>query len=346
MKTGIVGLPSSGKTMLFKALVGTSVQISYEKPNIGNAKVFDPNILELSNFFKPQKTTYAEITFVDIPGVPKGIENAKRRNEIFSHIRQVDALIEVVDAFSGEDVETKIVDFDSDLIIMDLDVVEKRLERLNKEKLDPKKEMEKKLLEKCLNELNAERPIRVLELSREEKNLISPFGFFSIKPVLYLLNVKDSEIDRGKTLGNQLSEKFKFNKNLFLSLPVELETELSDLSGAELSEFVKSYGLERPALPEVIEATMKILNYQTFYTVVEEEVRAWIVEKGTNSRSAAGTIHSDIERGFIAAEVISIDDFRSLNFSFKDAKAKGLLRIEGENYVLREHEIVHFRFNV
>jgi hypothetical protein len=346
MKTGIVGLPSSGKTMLFKALVGTSVQISYDKPNIGNAKVFDPNILELSNFFKPQKTTYAEITFVDIPGVPKGIENAKRRNEIFSHIRQVDALIEVVDAFSGEGVETKIVDFDSDLIIMDLDVVEKRLERLNKEKLDPKKEMEKKLLEKCLNELNAERPIRVLELSREEKSLISPFGFFSIKPVLYLLNVKDSEIDRGKTLRNQLSEKFKFNKNLFLSLPVELETELSDLSEAELSEFVKSYGLERPALPEVIEATMKILNYQTFYTIGEDEVRAWIVEKGTNARSAAGTIHSDIERGFIAAEVISIDDFRSLNFSFKDAKAKGLLRIEGENYVLREHEIVHFRFNV
>jgi GTP-binding protein YchF len=346
MKTGIVGLPSSGKTMLFKALVGTGVQISHDKPNIGNAKVFDPNILELSNFFKRQKTTYAEITFVDIPGVPKGIENAKRRNEIFFHIRQVDALIEVVDAFSGEDVETKIVDFDSDLIIMDLDVVEKRLERLNKEKLDPKKEMEKKLLEKCLNELNAERPIRVLELSREEKNLISPFGFFSIKPVLYLLNVKDSEIDRGKTLRNQLSEKFKFNKNLFLSLPVELETELSDLSETELSEFVKSYGLERPALPEVIEATMKILNYQTFYTVGEDEVRAWIVEKGTNARSAARTIHSDIERGFIAAEVISIDDFRSLNFSFKDAKAKGLLRIEGENYVLREHEIVHFRFNV
>jgi GTP-binding protein YchF len=346
MKTGIVGLPSSGKTTLFKALVGAGVQVSFDKPNIGNAKVFDPNIRELSNFFKPKKTTYAEISFVDIPGVPRGIENTKRKAEIFSHIRQVDALLEVVDAFSGEDVETKILDFDSDLILMDLDAVEKRLEKLNKEKLDSNKEMEKKVLEKCLNELNEEKPIRTIGLTNDEKNIISPFGFFSIKPVLYLLNVKDSEIEKGKFLKNKLSEQFKFSKTFFLSLPVELESELSDLIEPELTEFLKSYGLERTALPEVIEATMKILNYQTFYTVGEDEVRAWIIEKGTNARSAAGTIHSDIERGFIAAEVISIDDFRSVNFSFKEAKAKGSLRIEGENYVLKEGEIVHFRFNV
>ena len=344
MKTGIVGLPSSGKTMLFKALVGTGAKLSFDKPNIGNVKLFDPNVLELSNFFKLKKTIYAEITFVDIPGVPKGVENAKRRNEIFSHIRQVDALVEVVDAFSDEYVERKIIDFDSDLIIMDLDAVEKRLERLSEEKLDSKKEMERKLLERCLNELNSEKPIRSLELNKEEKNLVSPFGFFSIKPVLYLLNVKDTEIEKGKSLENQLSEKFK--GLLFLSLPVKLESELMDLTEEELSEFLKSYGLEKPALPEVIEATMKILNYQTFYTIGEDEVRAWIIEKGSNARNAAGIIHSDIERGFIAAEVISFDDFKRLNFSFSEAKSKGLLRIEGENYILKEKEVVHFRFNV
>jgi hypothetical protein len=344
MKTGIVGLPLSGKTTLFKALVGTGAKPSFDKPNIGNAKVFDPNILELSNFFKPKKTTYAEITFVDIPGVPKGAENTKRRNEIFSHIKQVDALLEVIDGFSDGYIERKIMDFDSDLIIMDLDVVEKRLEKLSKEKAEPKKEMEKKLLERCLNELNSEKPIRSLELSREEKNLISPFGFFSIKPILYLLNVKDDEIEKGKFLEREFSEKFK--GFLFLSLPVKLESELIDLTEEELSEFLKSYGLERPALPEVIEVTMKILNYQTFYTVGEDEVRAWVIEKGLSARSAAGIIHSDIERGFIAAEVIPFKDFKSLNFSFNEAKLKGLLRIEGENYVLREKEIVHFRFNI
>jgi GTP-binding protein YchF len=346
MKTGIIGLPASGKTTLFKALVGSNAQVSFDKPNIGNARVFDSNILELSNFFKPKKTTYAEITFVDIPGVPEGIENAKRRNEIFSSIRQIDAIVEVVDTFSGGSVEDKIIGFDADLIIMDLDVVERRVERLQKEKLDPGKEIEKKILEKCLDGLNSEKPIRTIGLTGEEKNVISPFGFFSIKPILYLLNVRDTDIETGKNLAEQLSSKNNYEETLFISMPVKLESELAELSEEELSEFLDSYGLNRPALPEVIEATMKILNYQTFYTVGEDEVRAWIIEKGSNARTAAGAVHTDIKRGFIAAEVISFDDFKSLNFSFKDAKSKGLLRIEGENYILKENEIVHFRFNI
>ncbi len=346
MKVGIVGLPSSGKTTLFQALIGSNFPVLFDKPNLGSVKVFDKNIQELSDYFKPKKTTFAEITFVDIPGVPVGIENSKRRSEVFTNIKNVDALIEVVDGFSGGTIEEKIYNFDSDLIILDMDVIERRIERLSKEKLDFQKEKEKRLLEKFLDTLNNSLPLRTIELSREERAIIRSFEFFTIKPILYLINIRDTDLSRKNEIKENLSGKLKNRANLVIVMPVELEKELSELGEPERSEFLQSYGLEEPALPEVIRASMELLNYHTFYTVGGDEVRAWLLERGANARTAASIIHSDIEKGFIAAEVISFEELKSVGFSLKEAKAKGLLKIEGEDYIIGENEVLHFRFNI
>ncbi len=361
MKTGIVGLPSSGKTTLFKALIGSSVPIFFDKVNIGNAKVYDPNIEELSRFFKPKKTTFAEINFMDIPGVPKGSENAKRRNEIFSSIKKVDTVIEVVDGFTRDDFESQILSFDSDLILMDIEVIERRLERLSREKGSSTNELEQKILSTCLSELNKESPLRNLELSEDEINSIRSFEFFTLKPILYVINISDDNIQKREEIVNRTSDNLlkrsagfrgvnlnliNHKKTLIIALPVSLEKDLSELEGKEMEEFMESYGLKSPALPEVVDKTMELMHYNVFYTTGEDEVRGWLFEKGLNARRVAGKIHSDIERGFIAAEVISFENFKSINFSFKEAKIKGILRIEGEKYIVKDKEIVHFRFNV
>lgn len=346
MKAGIVGLPSTGKTTLFKALISKEMIIEYDKPNIGSVKVPDPNIDKLSDFFKPKKKTYAEITFVDIPGVPSGIENNKRRNEIFNNIKRVDVLIEVVDAFSRDDIQAEIITFDSDLIISDLDIVEKRLEKLKKEKLDSQKEFEKNVLEKCLKELNNESPLRNIELTKEEKHALSSFEFYTIKPIIYIINVNESKLKDCAGILLSLKGGTESKNSMYLCMPLKLEEEISELSEDEKRVFLESYELPEPVLPEVVNATLKLLGLNVFYTVGEDEVRAWLFEKGLNARGTAGKVHSDIERGFIAAEVVTYKDFESVGFSFKEAKAKGLLRIEGENYIVKDKEVVHFRFNV
>ncbi len=346
MKIGITGLPSSGKTTLFKALVGSEVQVSFDKPNIGTVKVKDNNLDKLSEAFKPKKTTPAEITFVDIPGIPTGYENKKRRNEIFSSIKKADALVEVVDLFSGTlDMEDAIKGFDSDLIIMDLDVIEKRLERLKKEKKSAKTEREESVLTKCKKVLESEKPLVEAGLTDEESHLLRSFEFFTLKPVLYVLNISDYMIGKSSKLIENARKFVNANSDV-IAVPVSLELELSELPEEDKKEFLSSYGLENTVLPEFVKASYKLLGYITFYTVGEDEVKAWTIKKGTTARKAAGKIHSDIERGFIAAEVISYEDFEKTGFSFKVAKEKGLLRIEGENYTVNDKDIMHFRFNV
>ncbi len=347
MKVGIIGLPRTGKTTLFKALIGKEVPISFEKPNIGSVKVIDYELDKLSSVFHPKKTTRAEINFVDIPGIPVGIENKKRRTEIYTSIRKVDALVEVVDDFSDvRDTESSIKEFDADLIIMDLDVVERRLERLKKEKRDSEKEREKTVLEKCFNILNSEKPLRDTELSEEEKHAVKAFEFFTLKPMFYVINISDGKIEKRDEIRKFLAEKFFGEHFMFIVMPVKLELELSELSEDDKKEFLSSYGLEKQALPEFIDAAYALLNYETFYTVGKDEVRAWTITKGTNARSAAGKVHSDIERGFIAAEVILFEEFEKVRFSLKEAREKGILRIEGEHYIVKNKEVVHFRFNI
>lgn len=346
MKVAIIGLPQTGKTTLFKALAGKDTPISVDKENISEIKIFDPNIVELSSFFKPKKTTFATMTFVDLPGIPSGVDQTKRRNEILSSIRQFDTLITVIDDFTKDDVETDLKVFENDLILLDLDVVEKRLEKLSKEKLTPEKTLEQKTLQKFKEALDKEIPLRSLDLTEEERLITKSFGLFTLKPTLYVININEEKIVNREKIRQDLKQKFNFKDTEFAVIPVLLESEIAELSKEEKEEFLRSYNLEKEAINEVIDLTMKLLNLSVFYTVGEDEVRAWLFENGLNAKKVAGKIHSDIERGFIAAEVISYDDFKGVNFSFKDAKAKGLLRIEGANYIVKDKEIVHFRFNV
>ena len=346
MKVAIIGLPQTGKTTLFKALAGGGAVTNVDKENISEIKIFDPNILELSNVFKPKKTTFATMTFVDLPGIPTGTEQTKRRNEILSSIRQFDALITVVDDFTKESVETDLKVFENDLILLDLDVVEKRLEKLKKEKGTPEKLLEQKTLEKFKEALDKEIPLRNLDLTEEEKLITKSFGLFTLKPTLYVVNISEEKIPQRYHIKESLKQKFNYKETAFAVIPVLLEEEIAELSEAEKKEFLSSYNLEKEAINEVVEETLNLLKLNVFYTVGEDEVRAWLFERGLNAKKVAGVIHSDIERGFIAAEVISYEDFKSVNFSFKDAKAKGLLRIEGANYIVKDKEIVHFRFNI
>jgi GTP-binding protein YchF len=296
--------------------------------------------------FKPKKTTFATMTFVDLPGIPTGTEQTKRRNEILSSIRQFDALITVLDDFTKESVETDLKVFENDLILLDLDVVEKRLEKLKKEKGTPEKLLEQKTLEKFKEALDNEIPLRNLDLTEEEKLITKSFGLFTLKPTLYVVNISEEKIPQRYHIKESLKQKFNYKDTAFAVIPVLLEEEIAELSEAEKKEFLSSYNLEKEAINEVVEETLNLLKLNVFYTVGEDEVRAWLFERGLNAKKVAGVIHSDIERGFIAAEVISYEDFKSVNFSFKDAKAKGLLRIEGANYIVKDKEIVHFRFNI
>lgn len=346
MKIAIIGPQQTGKTTLFKSLSKDESPVSFEKENIKDVKIFDKNVLELSSYFNPKKTTFATLTFVDVPGIPTGFEEKKRRNELLSNIRQFDALIVVLDAFSKEDFLTDIKLFDSDLILFDLDVVEKRLEKLAKEKLTPEKALEQKTLLKFKDSLDKEIPLRNLELTNEEKLITKSFGLFTIKPTLYVMNIDEDKIKNSEEMVKTAKEHLNFKNTEFVCLPILLLYELEQLTDEEKQEFLNTYNLKQDAISEVVKHALKLLDLNVFYTVGEDEVRAWLFERGLNAKRVAGKIHSDIERGFIAAEVISYEDFKSVNFSFKDAKAKGLLRIEGANYIVQDKEIVHFRFNI
>jgi len=346
MKIAIIGPQQTGKTTLLKALSKDEGSVSFEKENIKDVKIFDKNVLELSSHFNPKKTTFATLTFVDVPGIPTGFDEKKRRNELLSNIRQFDALIVVLDAFSKEDFLTDIKLFDGDLILFDLDVVEKRLEKLTKEKLTPEKALEQKTLLKFKDSLDKEIPLRNLELTNEEKLITKSFGLFTIKPTLYVMNIDEDKVKNSEEMVKTAKEHLNFKNTEFVCLPVLLLYELEQLSDEEKQEFLNTYNLKQDAVSEVVEHALKLLDLNVFYTVGEDEVRAWLFERGLNAKRVAGKIHSDIERGFIAAEVISYEDFKSVNFSFKDARANGLLRIEGANYIVQDKEIVHFRFNV
>ncbi|MEF3245492.1 MAG: DUF933 domain-containing protein [Caldisericaceae bacterium] len=346
MKIAIIGPQQTGKTTLLKSLSKDESSVSFEKENIKDIKIYDKNVLELSSYFNPKKTTFATLTFVDVPGIPTGFDEKKRRNELLSSIRQFDALVVVLDAFSKEDFLTDIKLFDSDLILFDLDVVEKRLEKLAKEKFTPEKALEQKTLLKFKDSLDKEIPLRNLELTNEENLITKSFGLFTIKPTLYVMNIDEDKIKNSEEMVKTARENINFKNTEFVCLPILLLYELEQLSDEEKQEFLNTYNLKQDAISEVVENALKLLDLNVFYTVGEDEVRAWLFERGLNAKRVAGKIHSDIERGFIAAEVISYKDFKSVNFSFKEAKANGLLRIEGANYIVQDKEIVHFRFNV
>ena len=365
MKIGIVGLPNVGKSTLFNSITKAGAECANYpfctiEPNVGMVTVPDERIEKLTQIYKPQKTTYATIEFVDIAGLVKGASKGEGLgNKFLSHIREVDSIAQVVRCFNNDnivhvdgsidpirDIET----INLELCLADCETVEERLDRARKSlKADKKFQIEVDLLEKISVALQEGKPARSLELNEEEKEIIKDSFLLTMKPMLYVGNISEDELDNPDTNSNlqKLKEYAKNENAQVISLCVKIEEELSGLEDDDKKEMLDALGLEESGLDKLIKASYKLLGLMSFLTAGEPEVRAWTIKQGTKAPQAAGKIHSDIERGFIRAEVISYDDFVNLaNGSMVTAKEKGLVRSEGKDYIMQDGDIVLFRFNV
>lgn len=356
MQFGILGLPKVGKTTLFNTLTAshetTGKFEAAGQTHVGIAKVPDDRLSRLRDLFKPKKYVPATVEYVDIPGISAG-EGAESLD--LAKLKTVDALLHVVRAFEDPEIphaggaldpRSDIATLDLELILADHSLVERRLERLDKavkRGLTPQEIHEKKLLSETIRPaLESETPLRRLELQPDDERMLRGFQLLSAKPMLVVVNVSEGDVAKAKP------EDFGLNvagglQGVVVSAPIELE--ISRLTAAEQKEFLADLGLAEPSLDRVIRASYGMLGVISFFTVGEDEVRAWTIRRGTVAREAAGAIHSDIERGFIRAEVVRWDDLLKLG-SLAHCKEKALLRLEGKEYLVLDGDVVHFRFNV
>jgi ribosome-binding ATPase len=350
MKIGLVGFPGSGKTTVFNALTGLSAETGYGaargKTNLGVVKVPDARVDALAKLYSPKKTTYAEITFCDVataatPGQGKGLDDA-----ILRAMREVDALCHVVRAFpnsAGDPIQPlqEAHDFEAEMNLSDLILIENRLERLKKEKAKP---AEKELLERLKVHLEAGKPLRSLEgLDANDLVAISGYRFLTLKPLMLILDV--TEADAAKPAPAELADYAKGSGLGLVVLAGAVEMDIAQMPPEEQKEFVASLGLEEPAAGRFIRAAYALTELISFLTAGEDECRAWPLRKGSNAHKAAGKIHSDIERGFIRAEVMRWEDLVKLGSEAKCREA-GKLRLEGKEYVVADGDVINFRFNV
>ena len=357
MKIGLVGLPKSGKTALFNLLTGSSVATSSfgttrGQMHAGVARVPDARVDRLSAIFTPRKTTYATFEVVDLAGIAKGERQGLETREF----RDADALLHVVRAFpdaagAPADPRADIDDLDTELILADLEVVERRLERLEaqiKKKRTDADVHEQAVLSKVKPALEAERPIRAMGLGEEEARAIRGFTFLSQKPILHCLNLSEKDIPRGNTLVESygLGAVAQRPASRLGWVSAVIEAEVAQLEGPEQAAFLADLGLAEPAIHRVLQDCYALLGLISFFTVGEDEVRAWSIPRGTRALDAAGAIHSDIARGFIRAEVVGYEDLLAADGSMALVRERGRLRLEGKEYEVRDGEICHFRFNV
>ena len=308
--------------------------------------------------YNPEKVTHAIIEFVDIAGLVKGASKGEGLgNKFLSHIREVDSIVQVVRCFEDpnivhvdgsvnplRDIET----INLELIFADIETVDKRLDRAKKMlKADKKYQAEIDVLEKIKKVLEEGKSARTIELSDEEKDLIKETYLLTMKPILYIANISESDIENPKSneLVKQVEEYAKAEKAQVIPLCIKIEEELASLDGEDKKDMLEAIGLKESGLDRVIKASYDLLGLMSFLTAGEPEVRAWTIKKGTKAPEAAGKIHSDIERGFIRAEIVSFDDLIKEG-SMVAAKEKGLVRSEGKEYIMKDGDIVLFRFNV
>ena len=363
MKIGIVGLPNVGKSTLFNSITNAGAECANYpfctiEPNIGVVPVPDERLDKLTQMYKPEKTTHAIIEFVDIAGLVKGASKGEGLgNKFLSHIREVDAIAHVVRCFEDSnivhvdgsiaplrDIET----INLELIFADMEMVEKRLDSAKKRlKADKKAASEIEVLEKIKVALEQGKCARTVELTDEEKEQIKDLYLLTSKPVLYIANVSEEQIENVENdeMVKQVKEFAKTENAKVIPLCVKIEEELSSLEGKDKKEMLEALGLSESGLDKVVKTSYDLLGLMSFLTAGEPEVRAWTIKKGTKAPQAAGKIHSDIERGFIRAEVVSYDDLIREG-SMLACKEKGLVRSEGKEYVMQDGDIVLFRFNV
>ena len=363
MKIGIVGLPNVGKSTLFNSITNAGAECANYpfctiEPNVGVVPVPDERLDKLTQMYKPEKTTHAIIEFVDIAGLVKGASKGEGLgNKFLSHIREVDAIAHVVRCFEDSnivhvdgsiaplrDIET----INLELIFSDMEMVDKRLDSAKKRlKADKKAASEIEVLEKIKVALGQGKCARTVELTDEEKEQIKDLYLLTSKPVLYIANVSEEQIENVENdeMVKQVKEFAKTENAKVIPLCVKIEEELSSLEGEDKKEMLEALGLSESGLDKVVKTSYDLLGLMSFLTAGEPEVRAWTIKKGTKAPQAAGKIHSDIERGFIRAEVVSYDDLIREG-SMLACKEKGLVRSEGKEYVMQDGDIVLFRFNV
>lgn len=363
MKLGIVGLPNVGKSTLFNSITKAGAECANYpfctiEPNVGVVPVPDERLDELTKMYNPQKTTHAIIEFVDIAGLVKGASKGEGLgNKFLSHIRETDAIVEVVRCFENanvvhvdgsidpvRDIET----INLELIFADIETVDKRLDKARKNlKADKKYQVEIDLLERIKQNLENGISARALDYNEDEQELVKDMFLLTTKPILYVANVSEEQLEDAENDENviKVKEYAKKENAEVIPLCVKIEEELSGLDDADKKEMLEALGQEESGLDKVIKKSYDLLGLMSFLTAGEPEVRAWTIKKGTKAPQAAGKIHSDIERGFIKAEVVSYNDLMKEG-SMVAAREKGLVRSEGKDYIMQDGDIVLFKFNV
>ncbi len=345
MKVGLVGFPGSGKTTVYNALTGQRAETGYAgkggKTNLGVVKVPDTRISALTEIHKPKKTTFAEVVFVDVPA-PAGAGKRSLDPSAVAAMREVDALVQVVRGFPEEDgtppeMLPEVADLQAEMVLGDQGPVEKRLERLKKEKGKPG---EVELLTKLMAQLEQGKPLRDLVLSDADLLVVSGYRFLTLKPLLVVINLDEASL--GKAIPEDVAAYCKEQRLAVIPLSGKIEMDIAELPPEEQKAFVQELGLAEPAMARFVRAAYAALDLISFLTAGDDECRAWTIRRGTSAHKAAGKIHSDIERGFIRAEVMNFDDFIVVRSEAKMREA-GKLRLEGKEYTVRDGDIIHFR---
>lgn len=364
LKAGIVGLPNVGKSTLFNAITKKNIlaanyPFATIDPNIGVVTVPDKRLEFLENLYIPKSLVPTTFEFTDIAGLVKGASKGEGLgNKFLSHIREVDAIVEVVRCFKDENIihveggvdpirDIEIINLE--LILADLEIIENRILKIEKKAQTTKdkdalKEVE--ILRKAKEALLNNQALRLLEWEEEEQLILKPFNFITLKPIIYVANVLEDDIALGENEFTKLVSEYASKESAgVIVMCAKIESELAELEESEKKAFLNDLGINYSGLDKLIFATYDLLGLQTFFTVGSDEVRAWTFKKGTVAKKCAGLIHSDIERGFIKAEIMKFDDLEELKEEKKVQEA-GKLYLEGKDYIMQDGDIVYFRFNV